>query len=132
MNFDESGEERQARMPVLPGTVVRFDAGRQIPASVREARTLEDSQGGFQADGVPGVWISHKVLESFQRAEGQLAHLVLQSFHKFKLGVFHGGFELRIAPEPVMNGGSVDTSLLGRGSDAKPLSKGGDYLDLCR
>jgi hypothetical protein len=111
---------------------LRFDADRQMPTVIREARTLEDSQSRFQPDAALGIWIFEQSMESLQRSVGQLAHLVSKGFNVFELGIHNGGFELGLVPEPMVDRGSVDSSFLGCGSDTEPLTQGGDDLSLNR
>src|SRR5439155_11264889 len=94
----------------------RFDALGQMPAGLRELRTLKHGERSFQPDGARNVRAFEQVLERLQRVGAQIAQIVIQSCNVFAAGILDGGLELRLGAEPVMNGSSVNTGLSARGA----------------
>jgi len=93
-------------------------------------RALQDGERGFQPDGRRGADILEQVVESEQRAGGQLADAVIQLRGVLGLRSLNGDFEGGLGADPMMDGGAVDAGLFGCGGDGLPLGQGFDDLNL--
>jgi hypothetical protein len=70
-----------------------FDALGQVPVWLGEMRSLEDGKRGSETNGGRGIRVVKKIAKSFNRAGGEIAHAVAQSFDIFALGFLEGRFE---------------------------------------
>jgi len=93
-------------------------------------RALQDGERGFQPDGRRGADILEQVVESEQRAGGQLADAVIQLGGVLGLRSLDGDFECGLGADPMMDGGAVDAGVFGRGGYGLPSSQGLDDLSL--
>src|SRR5207248_8954328 len=58
----------------------RFDALGQMPAWLRNVRSLENGQGCPKANGGWGIRVVQQIAEGFDGAGGEIAHTVAQTF----------------------------------------------------
>jgi len=101
-----------------------------MPARVRGVRALQDGERGFEPEGRRGERVVEQVVQGLQREGGQLAHPVIQRLGVFGLRGLDGDLEVRLAADPMVDGGTVDAGVLGCGGDSVPLGQGGDDLSL--